>query len=181
MKRPELTRSECLGRLGLGETASPQEIRQAYHTLARMLHPDRHPEDTSGHERFAEVAEAYATLKRMGCLDAAAEKQIPRILPHEMYGSWAWSGMPQVYQEARPDILRSIAEQHRRRSTPAPAEPERRDGGGADVKPVPPPAVRSGMMNAHPDQRQPNFLSVVALLATLVLVLTLMALEWLRR
>lgn len=38
--------------LGVDRTASKGEIRRAYHRLAVVCHPDRHPEDEHAQERY---------------------------------------------------------------------------------------------------------------------------------
>lgn len=48
--------------LGVGRSASPQEIKRAYHRLARKHHPDRNPNDPDAERRFKEVQEAYSVL-----------------------------------------------------------------------------------------------------------------------
>ena len=48
--------------LGVGRTASEQEIKSAYRKLALKYHPDRNPGDHQAEERFKEAAEAYAVL-----------------------------------------------------------------------------------------------------------------------
>jgi curved DNA-binding protein len=47
--------------LGVGRTASQEEIQRAYRSLARQYHPDVN-KDPSAEERFKEVSEAYDVL-----------------------------------------------------------------------------------------------------------------------
>lgn len=53
---------EARRRLGLGETATPGEIKRAYRRLAGRLHPDHNPDDPTSEARMAEVTEAYQFL-----------------------------------------------------------------------------------------------------------------------
>ncbi len=48
--------------LGVSRTATEKEIKSAYRKLARKLHPDVNPGDTSAEDRFKEVSEAYEVL-----------------------------------------------------------------------------------------------------------------------
>lgn len=48
--------------LGISRTASSEEIKQAFRTLARRYHPDLHPNDPVAAERFREIREAYEVL-----------------------------------------------------------------------------------------------------------------------
>lgn len=50
-------------KLNVGESASAQEIKEAYRRLAKELHPDIRPNDPEAHRRFKEIGEAYNTLK----------------------------------------------------------------------------------------------------------------------
>jgi molecular chaperone DnaJ len=48
--------------LGIGRSASEQEIKSAYRKLALKHHPDRNPGDKAAEEKFKEAAEAYSIL-----------------------------------------------------------------------------------------------------------------------
>ena len=49
--------------LGVQRTASIEEIKGAYRKLAKELHPDKNPGDTTSEHRFKEINEAYDVLK----------------------------------------------------------------------------------------------------------------------
>jgi len=48
--------------LEISRNATTEEIKEAYHRLAREYHPDLHPGNPSAEERFKEICEAYEVL-----------------------------------------------------------------------------------------------------------------------
>ncbi len=48
--------------LGISRSATPEEVKSAYHKLARKYHPDRNPNNKDAEEKFKAAAEAYETL-----------------------------------------------------------------------------------------------------------------------
>jgi len=68
--------------LGVSQSASADEIKKAYRTLARELHPDRNPNDAEAEARFKDVATAYETLS-----DPERRAQYDRFGPDGMQGN----------------------------------------------------------------------------------------------
>ncbi len=48
--------------LGVGRSASNDELKKAYRKLALKYHPDKNPDDKQAEEKFKEAAEAYEVL-----------------------------------------------------------------------------------------------------------------------
>src|SRR5450830_442463 len=69
--------------LGVGYSASQDEIKKAYRKLAKKFHPDANASDPKAAERFKEVSEAnnvlsdpkkrkqYDEMRRLGAFDGA--------------------------------------------------------------------------------------------------------------
>src|SRR5258708_35677985 len=49
--------------LGVSKSASADELKKAYRTLAMKHHPDRNPSDKSAEQKLKEANEAYDILK----------------------------------------------------------------------------------------------------------------------
>ena len=48
--------------LGVGKSASADEIKRSYRKLAMQYHPDKNPGDKEAEHKFKEVSEAYQVL-----------------------------------------------------------------------------------------------------------------------
>ena len=65
-------------RLGLKRGASEAEIKKAYRSLAKQLHPDRNKDNPQAAQRFSEVTRAYDLL--MNC-DSPRKAACPQRFP----------------------------------------------------------------------------------------------------
>ncbi|MEL6344206.1 MAG: J domain-containing protein [Myxococcota bacterium] len=57
-----MARRDYYAVLGVQRSASGEEIKKAFRSLAMRYHPDRNPDDVDAERRFREVVEAYETL-----------------------------------------------------------------------------------------------------------------------
>jgi len=89
--------------LGVGRTATADEIQKAYRSLARKYHPDRNPDDASAKKKFQEVQAAFDVLN-----DAEKRKLYDQYgSNYEAFagggptgggpGKWTYSTGPQTY------------------------------------------------------------------------------------
>ncbi|MFA7346684.1 MAG: DnaJ C-terminal domain-containing protein [Desulfurivibrionaceae bacterium] len=77
--------------LGVGKSASPEEIKKAYRKLALKYHPDRNKGNKEAEEQFKKISEAYAVL-------SDKEKR-------QQYDSFGSAGFQQRYSQE--DIFRN--------------------------------------------------------------------------
>jgi DnaJ-class molecular chaperone len=85
--------------LGIGRSASQEDIRRAYRRLARKLHPDLNPGDRAAEERFKRLSAAYDLLgdpeKRerfdRGEIDASGEAR-PQPPPRHHHDAFDMTG-----------------------------------------------------------------------------------------
>ncbi|KXL44903.1 hypothetical protein M433DRAFT_250173 [Acidomyces richmondensis BFW] len=74
--------------LNLEKDATERQIKKAYRTLSKKYHPDKNPDDTSAHQKFVEIAEAYDVL-----IDAETRR---------IYDQYGHEGVKQHKQGGRP-------------------------------------------------------------------------------
>ena len=57
-----MTKKDYYEILNVSRTASDEEIKKSYRTIAMQCHPDRNPGNKKAEDRFKEAAEAYEVL-----------------------------------------------------------------------------------------------------------------------
>lgn len=75
--------------LGVGRTATADEMKRAYRKLARELHPDSRPGDKAAEERFKQITIAYETLR-----DPERRRRYDTFGPDGVKGTGAGGGDP---------------------------------------------------------------------------------------
>jgi len=73
--------------LGVSKSASDDEIKKAYRSLAKKYHPDMNPGDKEAEEKFKEVNQAYAVLS-----DAEKKARYDQYGPEAAEGNYGGAG-----------------------------------------------------------------------------------------
>lgn len=106
MKAAPPSRSECLRRLGLDDTAQGPEIRRAYRRLALEYHPDRNGGSEESSRRFMRLAEAYRELMRQERERMKARNRPVTVSPAEIAKAQGWSTNPIQVSSGKPRRIR---------------------------------------------------------------------------
>ena len=79
--------------LGIDYHASPKAIQKAFHKLAKELHPDKNPNNTSAAEKFKKISEAYVVLS-----DPQKKSQYDLKLRYGAYAAYLSNDRPDDMQ-----------------------------------------------------------------------------------
>jgi molecular chaperone DnaJ len=82
-----MTKRDYYEVLGVGRSASQDEIKKAYRKIALKYHPDKNPDDHTAEEKFKEAAEAYEVLR-----NEEKRRQYDRFGHEGLRGAGGFSG-----------------------------------------------------------------------------------------
>lgn len=87
--------------LGVSKTATPEEIKKAYRTLAMKYHPDRNPDDKKAEASFKEAAAAYEVLgdeKKRASYDKFGHQAFEQGGGHHPGGQHGFGDMNDIFE-----------------------------------------------------------------------------------
>jgi len=102
--------------LEVSRKATTEEIKEAYHRLAREYHPDLHPGNPTAEERFKQICEAYEVLSDLvlrtqydqGFDPNRSERQKAAMSPQDFYVRGVEKALTRDYQGAVADYSQAI-------------------------------------------------------------------------
>ena len=106
-----MARRDYYAVLGVARSASSEDVKRAFRTLALKYHPDRNPGDAEAERRFREVAEAWEVLG-----DAEQRLRYDRLGP--LYTPTGRPPNPDEINEMLPDEVSSSPDSMRNSRTP---------------------------------------------------------------
>ncbi|MGP1593638.1 MAG: molecular chaperone DnaJ [Treponema sp.] len=97
--------------LGVGKTASSDEIKKAYRKLAIKYHPDKNPGDKEAEEKFKEATEAYEVLiddKKRGIYDQYGFDGIKNMGGAGGFDPSAFQGFEDIFGGGISDLFENL-------------------------------------------------------------------------
>lgn len=94
--------------LGVERTASKEDIRKAYRTLAMKYHPDRNPGDKTAEHKFKEINEAHDILKddqKRAAYDRMGHAAFEQAGPGGAGGAGFGPGFADIFDEMFGDFM----------------------------------------------------------------------------
>ena len=106
--------------LGVGKSASKDEIKKAYRTTAFKYHPDKNPGDKPAEEKFKEASEAYGVLsddKKKTNYDQFGHAAFENNGGGQGFGGFDTSSFSDIFEDFFGDFSGSSSGQSNRRSS----------------------------------------------------------------
>lgn len=97
--------------LGVGKTASADEIKKAYRKLAIQYHPDKNPGDKAAEDKFKEATEAYEVLideKKRGIYDQYGFDGVKNMGGAGGFDPSAFQGFEDIFSGGFSDIFENL-------------------------------------------------------------------------